>query len=320
MTNSLLKTDISASNTTSTPVQNDEAIQKKLDVITDRGISPSAINTFRRCTKNFYYRYILGIKEQEGVEEQIESSTFGTIVHETLETLYLPFIGQQLHTHDVEEMLKKVDLIVSERFAKKFPDKSYMKGKNRLSFNTSLFMVKKFLKQEIEFLKQTTEPLFIIALEEELSYETEVEINGERKKIKFKGNADRIDRVGEHVRIIDYKTGSCDPSKVKFGRDKNMDGLLELDDKKTFPLQLLLYFLMYHKKYPHIQNITSGIISMRNASNGLMNVVDPVSKSEILDSDTASEFEEVLLELIQKMYDNDLSFEHNEKALYCEYC
>ena len=157
-------------------------------------------------------------------------------------------------------------------------------------------------------------------MEKELSYETEIEVNGQMKKVTFKGNADRIDRVGEKIRVIDYKTGSCDAKKVKFGKDKSMDGLLKLDETKAFPLQLLLYFLMYKKAHPEVLSITSGIISMRNISNGLMNVVDPFSNSEELDNETAEEFEAVLHQLIQNMYSDDLIFEHNEKSEYCEYC
>jgi hypothetical protein len=41
----------------------------------------------------FYFQKILRIREVEEVEENIALNTLGTIIHETLKSLYDPFVG-----------------------------------------------------------------------------------------------------------------------------------------------------------------------------------------------------------------------------------
>jgi exonuclease V gamma subunit len=66
------------------------------------GISPSAINKFMRCPLDFYYRYVVGLGEVESLEENMEASTFGSIVHDVLETLYKRFVGMTIQYADFE--------------------------------------------------------------------------------------------------------------------------------------------------------------------------------------------------------------------------
>lgn len=313
-----LKTELKSAKTTTSDIPTSEKIQERIAELLAYGLSPSAINTYRNCSKDFYYRYVLGLKEKESVEEDIESSTFGTIIHETLEELYLPFVNKNVHTHDIEEMEKKVDRVLNKYYSKYFQKESFNTGKNLLSYQSSLSMIKRFLKQEIDFLKSSTSPVFILALEKELSYETTIELNGTQIPLKFKGNADRIDRVGNTLRIIDYKTGGCDKDKVSV---TTLDNYLKLDGKNTYPLQLMLYFLMFSKNNPHETQLTSGIISLRNSSNGLMNVPNPLNKgSEFLTPELAEAYEETLKELINDLLSNQMEFTHNSDSKYCDYC
>ena len=64
-----------------------EDVHKKLDIILAKGLSPSALNKLMLCPLDFYYRYILGLYEEDEVEENIESSTFGTKIHAVLELI-----------------------------------------------------------------------------------------------------------------------------------------------------------------------------------------------------------------------------------------
>ncbi|MBK6525437.1 MAG: PD-(D/E)XK nuclease family protein [Crocinitomicaceae bacterium] len=66
-----------------------DAIHQKLDTyFSEKGLSPSALNKLINCPLDFYYRYILEMKENEQVEENIESSTFGTKIHDVLEDIF----------------------------------------------------------------------------------------------------------------------------------------------------------------------------------------------------------------------------------------
>lgn len=69
--------------------QNNDEIKRRLDVLFERGISPSAINKFLLCPQDFYFRYILGLGEDDEMEEEMTAATIGSIVHKVLEDFYI---------------------------------------------------------------------------------------------------------------------------------------------------------------------------------------------------------------------------------------
>jgi hypothetical protein len=141
--------------------------------------------------------------------------------------------------------------------------------------------------------------------------EVEVEINGTKKKIKFKGYIDRIDRIGDKYRVIDYKSGKVKDEDVKFKIVE--DGLKASFEKTKHALQLSLYCLFFKEKYNFLPDEAS-IVSLINldqpfnltSDNGIAGMTEV--------------FKELVQEIITEIYDLELSFEHNEKAKYCSYC
>ena len=98
---------------------------------------------------------------------------------------------------------------------------AFKKGKNFLSYKMALKLTEKFLKSEVEFLSQQKELVFIESLEAHYEQEVEIEILGEKKKVRLRGFIDRIDSVGGKIRIIDYKSGKVKPEEVKFKKGDN---------------------------------------------------------------------------------------------------
>ena len=75
---------------------NAEYIKLLENYLTNNGLSISGINRFITCPLDFYYTYICGIRDDDQVQEEIEDSSMGTIVHGVLEDIYHPFIDQEL--------------------------------------------------------------------------------------------------------------------------------------------------------------------------------------------------------------------------------
>ena len=69
-------------------IEKDDDIIKILSSLTERGFSPSSLSKYINCSLQFYFKYVLKLTEQDEVEENIESSTLGTVIHETLYDLY----------------------------------------------------------------------------------------------------------------------------------------------------------------------------------------------------------------------------------------
>jgi ATP-dependent helicase/nuclease subunit B len=291
-------------------VQKTAAIVEKIKERFANGISPSALMTYIACPLDFYYKYVLGVREADEVEETIDHSTFGTYVHDSLEILYQPFVGKNISAEDLKLMLKKISEVVFGVFSKNFSDKELKSGKNLLTLNIAQNYITTFIKSEIKFIEKLGMPLFINSLEEELR--AEIEVDG--TTIKLKGKSDRIDSFGNELRIIDYKTGLVKSADIQL---KHIDELL--DAKKSKAFQLLMYALMYNKSHT-VDNteITSGIISFRTLSSGYM--AFGLNRKHVIDDEILDEFEVLLIKIIKEILDVTTSFKHKTDAKWCEFC
>jgi len=296
--------------TTEIEVKKTDAIVTKIKQRFANGISPSALITYINCPLDFYYKYVLGVREVEEVEETIDHSTFGTYVHDSLEILYKPFINKNITAEDLKLMLKQVSTVVTGVFSENFSDKELKSGKNLLTLNIAQNYITTFIKNEISFVEKLGEPLFINSLEEELSATIEINNN----TIKLKGKSDRIDSFGNELRIIDYKTGLVKASELQL---KHIDEIR--DNKRNKAFQLMMYALMYSRSH-NISNtqITSGIISFRTLSSGYM--AFGMKKNKIIDDEVLDEFEILLIKLINEILDVNTSFKHTTDAKWCEFC
>ena len=306
--------------------QSTSAVQLKLDDRLANGLSPSALNKLVGCPLDFYYRYVLGMKENVSVEENIESSTFGTKIHNVLEDIFKRnFLDTKtkLDAQVLEKECKNVAGYLKAAYMEDFSENDIKYGQNKLSFDVSLGFVDRFLVKQIAEIKKTESPIFLIDLEKQLSATYQWKINGELKTIKIEGNADRIEQFGSHYRIIDYKSGKCDDKKITMGKDILADGKMQkfmAHDTKGYGRQLLMYALMFRATYPKFENFSAGIISMINIDDWLQNVVPKKGDSEILSHEILDAFEEELRLSLEQLYQEDFSFEHNPKAKYCEHC
>ena len=95
-------------------------ILERLQEIASGGFSPSSLTSYIRNPIDFYLQKILKIKEQQEVEETVAASTLGTIVHDTLEVLYTPFVSKVLSVADLESIYPKITAQITIQFTKSF--------------------------------------------------------------------------------------------------------------------------------------------------------------------------------------------------------
>ena len=296
--------------------QEDQTIIKTLGII-DRikerfinGISPTALIAYITCPLDFYYKYVLGVREADEVEENIEHSSFGSYVHESLEKLYQPFVGKNIAENDLKEMLKLVPDTVMAVFSQYYNNKELKTGKNLLTLNVARNYISTFIKNEIAMVKDDSQVLFIKSLEKELK--ASIVVDG--VEVNLKGIADRMDICNNQLRIIDYKTGEVNASDLRI---KHIDELQGAKKSKSF--QLLMYALMYTKNNPDDHMLlSSGIISFRKLSNGFMPF--EMDKNTTIDSDLLNDFENLLTDTVRKILDPSQPFTHDPEARWCEFC
>lgn len=238
-------------------------VEDKLRELFKYGISPSALASYVYNPIKFYEQKVLKIREDELVEETIAVNTMGSVIHDTLEDLYQPFLNKFVKKLDIEHMEKSIEPLLMRFFEKHYPKGSTAQGKNKLIFEVCKAHIQRFLKQEKELVSK--HQLKIIALEAELNQE--LPIDGISSIINVKGIVDRIDELDGVLRIIDYKTGKVEAKELKMSDFS----LVKEDYKYTKAMQVMLYAFMFTqssaKKY---ETIESGVISFKNLNSGFL--------------------------------------------------
>ena len=168
------------------------------------GISPTAISSYLRCQLRFFYRYVSNLQEPDNTDEDIiDNRLFGIIFHEAAQTLYDQFIGRQVTSILLDDLLK--DEVTIERAV----DNAI---RNTLGFHhldglqlINREVIIKYMRLLIETDRRLT-PFTILGLEKRVDMPW-----GETK---VGGIIDRLDCITdpvsgeERIRVIDYKTGA----------------------------------------------------------------------------------------------------------------
>lgn len=294
-------------------IQKTSEVVKKLKALAANGFSPSALAVYVRNPIDFYYKYILGIKELTTVEETIAANTLGTIVHETLEVLYTPFLGTFLDENKLSKLLLKISDEIKKQFSIHFKGGDYSRGKNLLIFEVAKTYVEKFISFEISQLQQGN-TIELLQLEEKLKAPLTVE--GVAFPVYIKGMVDRVDRYNGTLRIIDYKTGKVTSGDIEI---VDWNDIVE-EEKYSKALQVLSYATMYGYKNP-FDGATSGIYSFKNLQSGFLPFATKTStrsskKNTIVTPETISLFKNHLATLVLEMCNIDKPFIEKETLSY----
>ena len=144
---------------------------------------------------------------------------------------------------DFEHMLIEYKNLLYKEFLIYFDNESqlFLKGKNLLSYTIAQDTIENTIKKELEFLRQQSEPFYIVQVEAQKEMVATFLFREIKRQSISKGYIDRIDKIGDRYRVIDYKSGKVTDSDVKFNVRNN-------DIKAAFTnckhaVQLALYSL-----------------------------------------------------------------------------
>jgi hypothetical protein len=279
--------------------------------IASKGFSPSSLTSYIRNPMDFYYQRFLGVDTFNDVEETVASNTFGTIVHNTLEDLYTPFLGGFLTLESLLKMKTEIDGSIKHHFTREFKDGNTTSGKNLIIFEISKRYVSKFLDTEIAALKQGKK-IKLIAVEKKL--DVSINIPELKYPVRLKGTVDRIDECDGVLRIIDYKTGNVTQNKVEI---VDWEDITTDYDKYSKSFQILTYAYMMHLENPFKKPIEAGIISFKNLKPGLLKFGKKDSlrarnKDHLITEETLSLFSNELKKLIIEICNPEIDFIEKE--------
>lgn len=270
-------------------------------------LSPSALNTWISCPLKFYFSRILGLRSTDEMKDTLEVSELGTLLHETLEMLYKPFLNKKVHPEDVKQMEIDCPFVLDAVIARLFEHKDFEVGMNVLMKEVALDYLRRFLASEKAICTQHS--IEILGLETALS----AEVAGPHGQQLIKGIVDRIDRFDGTLRVLDYKTGNFTPKEVQI-LDLELD-LLDPNKGKAF--QLLTYAWLYKKCYPEASEIESGIVSFRKLTAGVGTLSVP---NGVIDQTTFADFEAILTQILYDIYNATEPIKQTEDTKQCQKC
>ena len=270
------------------------------EIATDKGFSPSSLTSYIRNPMQFYFQRVLRINEVDDVEESIAVNTLGTIIHDSLELIYKPYLRSVLTIDNNKEMMQMIDDVVLSKFKEIYKEGNITKGKNFIAFEVAKRNIFNFLNAEKKAIENGE---IIRVLETESSLECIINNDRLPYAVKVAGKVDRIEERNGVIRIIDYKTGKVEAKNLK------IDGFegLTTEIKNDKVIQLLCYALMYHEKFGlPINGIETGIISFKNLKNGFLPLqIEGVQK---IDNKILINFTDELVRLIVEVLSESKSF------------
>ena len=280
-------------------------------------LSPTGISNYINCSLQFYFRYLSGIKVDQSKADDIGADLLGTVAHGVLEAFYKPFEGRVINQHDLQSMLPNIHEAVRQSFVAAEVDlRDLESGTNLLTFKGIEKMISNFIHSEIELVNELAESGQVLSIEKiegDLQKVIHVDVLGELLPISFKGRTDRIDRIGNTLRVVDYKSGGVKAVDVILSNQTDIIN----NPKKAKALQLMQYALMTPEKYSNF-DVLPGIISLRQPSLGLVALT--VNKIEGLSPEERIETEQVFHQIANEIVNPEIPFEKTNDVKRCKYC
>ncbi len=180
------------------------SLQRYQDATSGKCLSASAINDYLDCPLRFALRYLCDLKEPDEQVVASEPKNFGKLLHLVLENIYKPFVGagagptSEWYRKLLGDRAGLTDRILSAYHSMLKDEGAVMPtGKDELAIGVALEFITETLRIDSQ-----QPPSRILNLESQF-YKRIGTVN-------TKAVVDRIDLLGGRMRIVDYKTGSCE--------------------------------------------------------------------------------------------------------------
>ena len=221
--------------------------------------APTEIDAYLNCPYAYYLGTIKNINQRTALEDKFEANILGSIIHKLLEEGFKEFKGKELGKSDLEKIkrntLNKIDQIF------KNPDEktaNFLKGLSEFERLSLPLVLKHRLSNYFSTITNSKDFKPFEVIETEYSKGVfDIELKP-TVKATLVGGIDRIDRLGDALRIVDYKTGmhSLKPKTTKIAqlnqqlkRDVFNDEELKKVRGTVVSFQLAVYMLIASNKW-----------------------------------------------------------------------
>ncbi len=289
-----------------------------------KSIFPTFLSVYLKCPLQFYFKYLTKIKPLVEEFKELDYRDIGNILHGVLEDSYQKLVVNNkiwVRKDSLPVLEEGLSELVHEKLMRNHEHGSFeeLSGGQKLMAE----IIESYCRFVFEYDIKKNAPFEILGMEED-KYSILQEFTHKGKKVicKLSGIFDRIDRVNGITRIIDYKTGEA---KMEFS---DLYALFERENKKRLEaiFQVLTYGFIFYKNTTIVPE--TAIYKIRQIA---MPKFSPLIKQKInskekkacmteLSTDFVFEFEANLVELIEEIFNPDVSFYQTKNELTCTYC
>ncbi|MDZ4716272.1 MAG: PD-(D/E)XK nuclease family protein [Cytophagales bacterium] len=284
-----------------------------------KGISPSALNTYIDCPLQFYLKHVAKIREPKEVEENLDARLFGNLLHNVMEKFYRRIQEKKkspiIQSTDFEHYKETVSQLIDEAFILHYG----IEAGRKLIYEGQRLVVREVIRSFVERIVEHDKaytPFTIEGLERgELLYYAKIE-NAPGQAV-LSGKIDRLDRKGDVVRVLDYKTGRGDLDFASL--ESLFDGS---GPRNRAVFQTLIYALLYRANHNTAGvRLAPGLISRLNLFDEALDHRLILNKIPVDDAEPLlEEFEGRLKSLLEEMFDPNTPFKQTQNLEACKFC
>ncbi|MFN8430448.1 MAG: PD-(D/E)XK nuclease family protein [Spirosomataceae bacterium] len=277
----------------------------------NNGLSPTTLNNYIDCPLKFYWLNVEKLRPENEISETIKVDTFGVILHAVLE---LSDFDKGLKSREKLEFNKvNLPFILEKVFTELEVKIDNKQGLNYLLKNVAEKLLEQYFDLRIANISQ---PYGIIA--NELYLESISDFYS--TKVKFKGTIDKIEKHGNVIELIDFKSGEVDFNKAE---TKNIE---EIFSEEKFGKIRQLYFYIYlvfkNLNKSDLLNFDKNQICLKSRIYSFRNLQNDYSLPEMNGDDELlfGEIENALKNIVREMLNPEKDILQTEDKKNCRFC
>ncbi|MBR4921185.1 MAG: PD-(D/E)XK nuclease family protein [Prevotella sp.] len=288
-------------------------------------LTPTAINSYRRCPLRFFYRYVGGLKEPDDDEPQIDDRIFGLVFHAAAQHIYEQLMqrSHRIEKVQLQQLLESktaIALAVDEAFRHELPDMKEYNGLQLINREVVIHYVRQLLQLDMRLT-----PFNVLALEHEVVDDWQVDNGQVSFTTTIGGSIDRLDAIDvdndhERIRVIDYKTSAGQLDSIA-----DVESIFTTNDSHNgYYLQTLLYssIVRHNSKLndSHLP-VSPALLFIQHSA---VDDYDPTLRfgdEKILDVEPyIADFKKDLKICINEIFNPEIAFTPTEDKKNCRYC
>ena len=287
-------------------------------------LTPTAINTYRRCPLSFFYRYVGGLKEADEDELQIDDRIFGLVFHAASQYIYEQMMqqGHRIEKAQIQQVLQSkiaIEMAVDKAFHEQIPDLKVYHGLQLINREVIIHYVRQLLEIDLRLA-----PFTIYHLEHEVVADWIIRQGDHEITTTIGGTIDRLDAVEtdgvERIRVIDYKTGG---GKVTYLPD--LESIFESGEgHHNYYLQTLLYSCIVRKDSKLNKEqlpVSPALLFIQHSAGEDYDPTLYFGKEKIVDVQPFMQpFTEMLHTCVDEIFNPDEPFKPVEDVKTCRFC